>query len=159
MVVPSGMLRSCKAFPDLMSALAEEITVSPTASPTGQRMYRFSPSRKCRRAMRALRLGSYRCWPLWRAHRSCRRRKINHTKATLVAAAPEARSHASEMVAATGRRLGLGESLERLIALREIGESGAILPRTPGVVGLIVRKHPLTYTPSKKSIFWPGRQT
>src|SRR5215207_4613615 len=57
--VPVGMLRSGRLLPGLMSAPAPLSTRSPWRSRAGATMYRFSPSAKCRSAMRAVRLGSY----------------------------------------------------------------------------------------------------
>src|SRR6185436_5183710 len=57
--VPSGTSASGTALPIRMSAPGPETTLSPTASPLGCRMYRFSPSAYTTSAIRALRLGSY----------------------------------------------------------------------------------------------------
>jgi len=59
MTVPTGMLARGRALPGLISAAAEEITLSPAPRPTGARIYRRSPSSYSRRAMLAERLGSY----------------------------------------------------------------------------------------------------
>ncbi len=44
MSVPRGMFRTGSAFPGRMSACGPDISVSPTLSPSGATMYRFSPS-------------------------------------------------------------------------------------------------------------------
>src|SRR6266568_5325500 len=58
-VVPRGISNSGMAFPTRMSEPGPETTVSPTVSPFGASMYRFSPSAYVISAIRAVRLGSY----------------------------------------------------------------------------------------------------
>src|SRR5919107_2165809 len=57
--VPTGMFRSGRLLPGLMSAEGPHSTVSPCFRRAGAMMYRFSPSAKCSSAMRDVRLGSY----------------------------------------------------------------------------------------------------
>ena len=44
MTVPSGTDRIGRVLPGRMSTVSPERSTSPTATPTGARMYRFSPS-------------------------------------------------------------------------------------------------------------------
>ena len=58
-IVPTGILASGNALPGLISALALDITVSPTANLWGARIYDFFPSLYKSSAMNADLFGSY----------------------------------------------------------------------------------------------------
>src|SRR5947209_4737626 len=57
--MPSGMRRSGRQLPTRGSDSSPLVTLSPAFSPSGARMYVFSPSSYCTSAMRAERFGSY----------------------------------------------------------------------------------------------------
>src|SRR5262245_17589422 len=57
--IPKGIRRSGRQLPTRGSHSSPLMTLSPAFSPSGARMYAFSPSSYCKSAIRGVRLGSY----------------------------------------------------------------------------------------------------
>src|SRR6185436_16503220 len=82
--------------------------------------------------------------------------EVDLAEAAFVAAAPEARGDAPEVVAAARRGLGLGERLDRLVALGEVGEVRRDAPADARGDRIVCAKTHLTRLPRRTRSSGPG---